>query len=105
MKKILKLMLFTGMIGFAVNSYAAGNEVLPAYNAKTLKAYNGQKGQKAYVALNGYVYDVSDIPQWKDGKHFKGMVAGTDLTPNIGKSPHGPGIIKQLGLQPVGTYK
>lgn len=74
-------------------------------SATQLKAFDGKNGHKAYVALNGKVYDVTNIDEWKNGKHYKGMVAGTDLTPYISKSPHGPQIVDQLGLTPVAIYK
>lgn len=105
MRRLL-VSLFCGTVLLnASAAFAAPVEsALPVFNATTLKQYNGQQGHKAYVALNGKVYDVSKIPQWANGKHYKGMVAGTDLTPNISKSPHGPGIVNQLGLKPVGTF-
>lgn len=103
MRKLI-LGLFCGLgILYSVSSIAA-TAALPSFNATTLKAYNGQQGHKAYVALNGKVYDVSSVPEWANGKHYKGMVAGTDLTPNISRSPHGAGIVTELGLKPIGTY-
>lgn len=89
-----------GIVG-ASQLFAAG---LPALNATSLKQYDGKNGHKAYVALNGKVYDVSNLQEWKDGKHYAGMVAGTDVTPYISKSPHGVGIIDDVGLTPVATY-
>nr|WP_246840457.1 cytochrome b5 domain-containing protein [Lactobacillus xujianguonis] len=44
-----------------------------------LAEFNGQDGHKAYVAVNGVVYDVTDIPEWHGGKHH-GNLAGQDLT-------------------------
>ena len=74
-------------------------------SATQLKAFDGKNGHKAYVALNGKVYDVTNIDEWKGGKHYKGMVAGTDLTPYISQSPHGAKIVNELELTPVATYK
>ena len=86
----------------SINVFAASS--LPHMSAEQLKTFNGKNGQKSYVALNGYVYDVSQVDEWKGGKHYKGMVAGTDLTPNINLSPHGPDIVKTLKLKPVAVY-
>ena len=34
---------------------------------ETLALYNGRNGNAAYVAINGTVYDVTDVPQWRNG--------------------------------------
>lgn len=65
-----------------------------------LSQYNGQDGQPAYVAYEGIVYDVTDIAEWKNGKH-NGQKAGTDLTNEISKSPHGASVFETLPV--VGT--
>lgn len=63
-----------------------------------LKAYDGKNGNPAYVAVDGVIYDVSNVPQWKNGEH-NGYSAGNDLTDIIkNKSPHG---VKQLNGVPV----
>ena len=53
-----------------------------------LKQYNGENGQKAYIAYKGDVYDVSTSPLWKNGMHQKIHKAGLDLTDAIGNAPH-----------------
>jgi predicted heme/steroid binding protein len=67
-----------------------------------LATYNGQNGQPAYVAYKGIVYDVSSIPNWSGGKH-NGETAGTDLTNEISKSPHGDKVFADLPV--VGTLE
>lgn len=63
-----------------------------------LKQYDGKNGNPAYVAVDGVIYDVTDVPQWKNGDH-NGYSAGNDLTDIIkNKSPHG---VKQLNGVPV----
>lgn len=65
-----------------------------------LAQYNGKDGQPAYIAIDGVIYDVSDVPQWKDGEH-NGFTAGNDLTEQIKTiSPHG--VSKLTGLPVVG---
>lgn len=65
-----------------------------------LKQYDGQNGNPAYIAVDGVIYDVTDVPQWKDGKH-NGYTAGQDLTEIIkNKSPHG--LSKLQGVPVVG---
>lgn len=58
-----------------------------------LLMYNGQDGAKAYVAVEGNVYDVSDI--WESGEH-NGYMAGTDITSFISSAPHGISVIDDL---------
>ena len=54
-----------------------------------LKQYDGQNGNPAYIAVDGVIYDVTNVPQWSGGKH-NGYTAGQDLTDAIkNKSPHG----------------
>ena len=65
-----------------------------------LSQYNGKDGQPAYVAVDGVIYDFSNIPEWKDGEH-NGYSAGNDLTEAIKtKSPHG--VSKLRGVPVVG---
>ncbi len=71
------------------------------YTLEELAKYNGKNG-KSYVAYEGKVYDVSNSNLWKDGIH-KGHTAGKDLTEELNKATHGPGIIK--GYPVVGTLK
>lgn len=65
-----------------------------------LKQFDGKDGNPAYVAVDGVIYDVSNVRSWSNGMH-KGYSAGNDLTDIIkNKSPHG---VKNLeGLPIVG---
>jgi len=67
-----------------------------------LAAYNGVDGKPAYVAVNGVVYDVTNVPAWKNGQH-NGNTAGKDLSDVIGKAPHGDSVLKNLTV--VGKLK
>lgn len=72
--------------------------------AAELAAYDGKDGQPAYVAVDGVVYDVTDVPQWANGDHYEGMTAGQDLTEQIETlSPHGTSVLD--GLPVVGTLE
>jgi predicted heme/steroid binding protein len=73
---------------------------LPSFTLEELAKYNGQNGEKAYVAYQGNVYDVTNNEKWKNGKH-NGQVAGTDLTDAISSSPHGDSVFADLDV--VGT--
>lgn len=59
------------------------------FTLEELAKFNGKDGQPAYIAVDGVVYDVTNLPPWKGGDH-NGYNAGKDLTTEIKeKSPHG----------------
>lgn len=65
-----------------------------------LSKFNGKDGNKAYVAVDGIIYDVTDSPAWKNGGH-NGFEAGKDLTEPIKNvSPHG--VVKLENVPEVG---
>lgn len=65
-----------------------------------LKQYDGQNGNPAYVAVDGVIYDMTNVSEWKNGEH-NGYTAGQDLTDIIkNKSPHG--VSKLNGVPVVG---
>jgi len=65
-----------------------------------LKQYDGKNGNLAYIAVDGVIYDVTNVSQWKNGGH-EGYSAGQDLTDAIkNSSPHG--VSKLKGVPVVG---
>lgn len=69
-------------------------DVMLELTLEELKQYNGQDGQPAYVAVDGVIYDFSDVTAWTGGKHH-GNMAGNDLTDIIkNKSPHGLKVLE-----------
>jgi predicted heme/steroid binding protein len=63
-----------------------------------LSKYDGKNGNSAYIAVDGVIYDVTDVSQWKNGAH-NGFTAGQDLTDEIKNvSPHG---VSKLTSVPV----
>lgn len=67
-----------------------------------LKKYNGQNGKPAYIAIDGIIYDVTEVSHWKDGIH-NGQNAGRDLTDALNGAPHGNEVLE--GLEKVGNVK
>ncbi|HHV10580.1 MAG TPA: hypothetical protein GXX75_09930 [Clostridiales bacterium] len=49
------------------------------FTLEELSGYDGRDGRPAYVAVDGIVYDVSNVMRWAGGTHF-GLVAGQDHT-------------------------
>lgn len=67
------------------------------FTLEELAQFNGKDGVPAYVAVNGIVYDVTDVPQWKNGEHKNGITAGADRTKEITEdSPHGLSVLAEL---------
>lgn len=60
-----------------------------------LAAYNGMDGMPAYVAVDGWIYDVTDHPQWTTGEHG-GNLAGTDITEMLKAAPHGISKLEEV---------
>lgn len=61
-----------------------------------LSEFDGRNGSPAYIAVNGIIYDISNIPQWDMGVHF-GVSAGKDVTNRVYLC-HGGDILKLLNI-------
>ena len=66
-----------------------------------LAAFDGQAGRKAYVAVNGKVFDVTASPYWQDGNHQNAHQAGTDLSADLLKAPHVRSVIDRFPVVAV----
>jgi predicted heme/steroid binding protein len=60
-----------------------------------LAKFDGQNGHRAYIAVDGIVYDVTDVPQWDSHLHAGRFVAGKDYTDELKNAPHGAGSLDQ----------
>lgn len=60
-----------------------------------LKNYDGKEGRKAYIAVDGVVYDVTNVAAWQGGTHH-GNNAGIDVSDRIVKAPHGKSTLEKL---------
>ncbi len=88
----------------AAPTATAAEVTLPVFDAAELAKYDGQNGNRAYVAVEGKVYDVTDVPQWANGSHFGKFQAGKDLTTEIETlSPHGVSKLDSVPI--VGLYQ
>lgn len=78
-------------------------EDLPSFTKDDLARYNGKDGNPAYIAVDGTVYDVTDVTQWKGGTHAGKYEAGKDVTNELKKqAPHSAS--KMDGVPVVGVY-
>jgi predicted heme/steroid binding protein len=76
---------------------------MPTFSPSDLQRYNGERGQPAYVAFEGVVYDVSDCPKWRTGLHESLHFAGFDLSTELPDAPHGREVFTRPCVRRVGT--
>jgi len=63
-----------------------------------LAQYDGREGRKAYVAVNGRVYDFTASKLWQQGDHQGQHQAGTDLTEALKDAPHVRAVIERFAV-------
>ncbi len=63
-----------------------------------LEGFDGIEGNKALVAANDKVYDVSSSHMWKGGVHVRRHKAGHDLTEYLDDAPHGPEVLDRCEI-------
>ena len=76
---------------------SSSEENLRVFSLEELSEYDGKGGRKAYVAVDGFIYDVTDVSAWRDGSHFRGTTAGKDLSDVLfNDAPHGARVLENL---------
>ena len=94
MKKIL---LIIAMLTLSFTLAACQEKTQAStFTLAELQAYDGQDGAKAYIAVDGIVYDVTDADGWENGYHSGVLLAGTDATAAFESSPHSASILEDL---------
>jgi predicted heme/steroid binding protein len=71
-------------------------EEISAMTNSELASYDGRDGRKAYVSVNGNIYDVSASPLWQNGDHQGAHQAGADLTEALKGAPHVRAVIERF---------
>ncbi|MBE0596886.1 MAG: cytochrome B5, partial [Desulfuromonadales bacterium] len=61
-----------------------------------LATYDGRNGRRAYVAVNGKIYDFTDSPMWPGGDHQGAHQAGCDLSEALLGAPHVRAVIERF---------
>ena len=67
------------------------------FTLEELAEFDGQDGGRAYIAIDGVVYDVTDVPEWSGGMHAGDrFIAGKDYSNEIRDvSPHGVSVLSR----------
>ena len=73
------------------------------FTASELQRYNGERGERVYLAFEGIVYDVTECPKWRTGFHEQIHFAGLDLTRSIRKAPHTAEVFARPCVRRVGV--
>jgi predicted heme/steroid binding protein len=100
-KAILICVVVVGFVSLSsaadtTKAVAKTNDTLISLTIADLAKYDGKNGNKAYVAVDSVIYDVSTLKSWKNGEHKMGVKAGLDQSEKIMKSPHGKGVMKKV---------
>lgn len=85
----------------AAKGPATGEEKAPlererVFTVAELAGFDGRKGQPAYVAYKGLVYDVSASSLWSNGDHQGMHQAGQDLTEAMADAGHGDEVLARF---------
>ncbi len=76
--------------------------LVEAFTLKQLEQYGPGSTGKRYISVDGLVYDITDVPAWKEGFH-KGNKSGEDLSEKILKAPHGKKVLETLKVAGILT--
>jgi len=72
-------------------------DALIEFTLEELSNYDGQEGRDAYIAVDGYVYDVTESSLWTDGSHQGSVTAGADLSEALDNNPqHGREMLDRI---------
>ncbi len=73
------------------------------FTERELRRYNGERGERVYIAFQGVVYDVTDCPKWRSGLHEQVHFAGIDLTHDLPEAPHTAAVFTRPCVRRVGV--
>jgi predicted heme/steroid binding protein len=68
-----------------------------------LAEHDGRDGRRAYIAVSGTIYDVTESPRWENGLHPPDHQAGQDLTEELSGAPHVRAVIERFPV--IGTIE
>ncbi|MGD9134497.1 MAG: multiheme c-type cytochrome, partial [Desulfobacterales bacterium] len=98
---LFALMVIIGLTAVTVihRKMKAATQAPPPTDAITkdnISYYDGSDGKPAYIIYENQVYDVTDNPKWKEGRHFGKHSAGLDLTEALAAAPHGVEVFERI---------
>lgn len=108
---LVKTILFLMMVGIAMTTTFViqkglkqrtqrqekdGGHPKEFFTHTELLAFDGTGSQPTYVAVDEEVFDVSESPAWKDGRHMAQHFAGRDLSDALLGAPHGKEVLSHF---------
>jgi predicted heme/steroid binding protein len=93
----------TSVPSTTVAGSASTAAVEKTFTVAELAAFDGKNGNKAYIAVDGIVYDVTLVAQWGAKMHAGKFQAGKDYSVEIKSAPHG--VEKLLTAVKIGVLK
>ncbi len=106
---LVKIILFAIMLCVAIlavtvihrkMSQGAGTPSEPMqpsdWSMEKIAGLTGAEGKPACIVHENHIYDVTDSPKWKNGRHFGKHAAGADLTEAMKSAPHGPEVLDRV---------
>jgi predicted heme/steroid binding protein len=63
----------------SASAAASAGAAHKVFTPQELSQFDGQNGNPGYIAINGIIYDVSEVQLLKDGRHH-GVIPGSDVT-------------------------
>lgn len=100
MKKLFAIFMAL-FVGFNIAACSPVLNPNTEYTLAQLAEYDGIDGAKAYIAVDGIIYDVTNEDEWDNGMHQGMQLAGTDATAIFAQSPHSQAFLD--GLTQVGV--
>ncbi len=104
----VKILLFAIMVGIGLTAVTVvhrkmkkGGRSAPGAASDDnagLDRFDGQDGRPARFVYDSRIYDVTESPKWKNGRHFGKHAAGQDLTEAMDGAPHGPEVLEKVKL-------
>lgn len=67
------------------------------FSKEELAQYDGKIKSQKYVAIDGVVYDLTNIKAWS-GENHHGHVAGNDHSQEILNAPHKKTVLEKLPI-------
>lgn len=94
MKKLFILALLLFLVSCGGNDDNTPTELFEMTPSE-LEVFDGLDGRKAYIAVDGFIYDVTNSDAWNNGMH-NSYQAGQDLSQAILLSPHGKAFLERV---------
>ncbi|MBS3779430.1 MAG: hypothetical protein KGY41_03460 [Desulfovermiculus sp.] len=66
---------------------------------------DGREGRPVYIVFENTVYDLSQSPLWKEGRHMQMHLSGGDLTDQLAAAPHFAEVFTKKNVKEVGVLK